>query len=282
MPDNDLGSHVTSEGHVLSSDEHLDRHYIYAQPEYEAILKSVGLQQGWHVLDAGCGGGSFLPLMSELVGSDGHISAMDIAPENVEAVNKRKERGDFLCPVEARVGSVVELPYEANFFDALWCANVTQYLTDSEFETALQEFIRVVKPGGLIAIKDWDSTVNQMQPADPFWSARIIEAGRKVDPYSHQLTRSITLPQWFRRAGLEHVWLKTFLTEKQAPLNENDSIMLQGVWPYVFQSYMSLDLSDEDMLLVQKLANVDILTHPDFYTREGHVIAVGVVPGSGR
>jgi cyclopropane fatty-acyl-phospholipid synthase-like methyltransferase len=37
----------------------LDNHYIAMQAEYEEQLRWVGLEPGWHVLDAGCGGGSF-------------------------------------------------------------------------------------------------------------------------------------------------------------------------------------------------------------------------------
>jgi arsenite methyltransferase len=49
------------------------------------MIRSVGIKPGWRVLDAGCGGGSFLPLLAELVGKDGNVSALDPAPENIEA-----------------------------------------------------------------------------------------------------------------------------------------------------------------------------------------------------
>jgi tRNA A58 N-methylase Trm61 len=69
--------------------------------EYEAMIRSVGIKPGWHVLDAGCGGGSFLMLLAELVGSSGHISALDQAPEHIEVVEMLVDSGRFVCPVAA-------------------------------------------------------------------------------------------------------------------------------------------------------------------------------------
>ena len=89
------------------------------------MIRSVGIKSGWGVLDAGCGGGSFLPLLAELVGSSGHISAYDLAPENIEMVDSLVENRQFPCAIETRIGNLTSLPYEDNRFDAIWCANIT-------------------------------------------------------------------------------------------------------------------------------------------------------------
>jgi ubiquinone/menaquinone biosynthesis C-methylase UbiE len=155
---------TTSTGHALAEASYLDSHFLTCQPEYEAMLRSVGIQPGWHVLDAGCGGGSFLPLMAELVGANGKISVLDFAPENVAAVEAQVKSDKFPCMVEARVGSVTALPYEDNIFDAVWNANVSQYFTDQELPTILAEFRRVVRVGGLVAVKEAEATNWQTQP----------------------------------------------------------------------------------------------------------------------
>ena len=92
MNDNHLKS--TSTGHALSAAAWLDAHYLAAQPEYETMVRSVGFQRGWRVLDAGCGGGSYLPLLAELVGPQGHISAVDLAPENVAHLRMQLRKGE--------------------------------------------------------------------------------------------------------------------------------------------------------------------------------------------
>ena len=108
MTDHD--STKTSTGHELSEGSYLDGHFEAMKPEYETMICSVGIKSGWRVLDAGCGSGSFLPLLAELVGSSGHISAYDLAPENVGMVDSLVENGQFPCSIETRVGNLTSLP----------------------------------------------------------------------------------------------------------------------------------------------------------------------------
>lgn len=100
----------TTTGHALSVAAWLDVHYLAGQSEYEAMLRRAGFQAGWRVLDAGCGGGSFLPLLSDLLGPAGQSSAIDLAPENVERVEAHTAAGQFPCLVEVRAGDVTALP----------------------------------------------------------------------------------------------------------------------------------------------------------------------------
>lgn len=186
MTDEYTGAHTSSQGHDGSDEVHLDRHFVFSRPEYEAMLKWVGLQPGWQVLDAGCGVGSLLPLMSELVGPSGQISAVDLAPENVEIVNARAAAGLFVCSVEARKGSIVELPYADNTFDALWSSNVTQYLTDGELTDTLAEFRRVLRSGGLLAIKDFDMTSHHFWPPGPRLMWRAVEGDATPGKCAHR------------------------------------------------------------------------------------------------
>src|SRR5690242_13398259 len=71
-------STVTSTGHALSGNAYLDARFLAAQAEYESMLRWVGLQPSWKVLDAGAGNGGYLSLLCELVGNLGHITALDL------------------------------------------------------------------------------------------------------------------------------------------------------------------------------------------------------------
>jgi len=44
------------------------------------VLKKVGIQSGFYVLDYGCGSGSYLVPLAELVGKSGKIYALDVNP----------------------------------------------------------------------------------------------------------------------------------------------------------------------------------------------------------
>ncbi|HMP41000.1 MAG TPA: class I SAM-dependent methyltransferase [Roseiflexaceae bacterium] len=164
MNNNDsLASH-TAAVHRLVNAAFIDAHYAVCRTMYEAMLRAVGIQPGWHVLDAGCGSGSFLPLIAELVGPGGAITAFDLDPENVARVEALRARLDV--PVDVQIGNATNLPYPDNTFDAIWSANVIQYLKGDELAQMLHECVRVVKPGGIVAIKESDTTILQGYPLE--------------------------------------------------------------------------------------------------------------------
>lgn len=51
------------------------------------ILEQAGIKPGFHVLDYGCGPGSYLTAAAELVGKSGKIYALDIHPLAIKKVN---------------------------------------------------------------------------------------------------------------------------------------------------------------------------------------------------
>jgi SAM-dependent methyltransferase len=261
----------------------LDAHYLACQPEYEAMLSAAGLQAGWHVLDAGCGSGSFLPLMANLVGPSGRITTIDLSPEHVAAVEALVKSGCFSCLIEPRLGGVTELPDEDNTFEAVWNANVSQYLTDDELHTMLAEFRRVVKPGGLVALKESDITALQFLPAPTTLLWHLFEA--LVGQGNRQVIgslRTIELPAWFRRAGLSDICSKTTLVERCAPLRLVEREFFGSLLAWLASQAERLALPPDEKKCWQELGEVDspqhILNASDFYWREAHILVVGRVP----
>ena len=92
-------TNAAATGQVGTEAGFLDAHFEACRPEYEAMLRSVGLQPGWTVLDAACGGGSYLPLLAETVGSGGAIAAFDLAPTAWRESNVSPRRGRMPVPL---------------------------------------------------------------------------------------------------------------------------------------------------------------------------------------
>lgn len=276
-------SHDSSTGQHLTSSAWLDTHFLAMQPEYEEMLRWVGLQTGWHVLDAACGNGSFLPLMTELVGPEGAISALDLAPENVQVVTERAQQSAWLAPVTARVGNIFDLPYADHSFDAVWCANTTQYLTDEELHTTLKEFRRVVRPGGLIALKEYDMTALQFQPLAPTLIMHLQETlAAAGDRQSHGTLRTIQLSQWLRAAGLIDLRQKPTLMVRVPPLRDAEQQLFRDYLRFCYLRAQKITLLPQELQIWQALAAVDtpehILNHPDFQYRAIQTVFVGRVP----
>lgn len=274
-------SSSSSAGHSLAEGSYLDTHFACMREEYETMLNSAGIQAGWSVLDAGAGGGSHLPLMSQLVGANGQIDALDLDPKNVEMIVQHAEAGQFNCAVHAKSGSVFDLPYADNQFDLVWCANVTQYLSDEELLQTLHEMKRVTRSGGLIVIKDTDiDGCRQFGPLHPLLLRRVLERISHVQQAAGAL-RTTMLPGWLRRVGLKSVTYKTFIGERMHPLDAASEAFVDTMLDYWGNLATSLELPEEDIVHWQRLLDKESPTYlrkdPDFYWREtwgvvrGHV-----------
>ncbi|HET9017570.1 MAG TPA: class I SAM-dependent methyltransferase [Thermomicrobiaceae bacterium] len=261
----------------------LDVHFEALRPEYEAQLRAVGIQPGWRVLDAACGSGSFLPWLAELVGPTGNLSALDLAPDNVAIVERRLADWDLPCPVEVRVGNVLALPYPDDTFDALWFANTSQYLTDAELATALAEFRRVVRPGGLIAVKEADVTLYRVVPAPAGLLSRWAQArARSGELWAAGCLRASTLPGWLRRAGLQEVPQRTTLIERAAPLDQASRAYLSAALSVLAVAAVEMGLPADDQDTWARLGDptalAAFLDDPECCITQANILVVGTVP----
>ena len=277
-------SFASSTGHELASGDWLDIHFEANRPEYEAQFKAVGIQPGWYVLDAACGSGSYLPWLADLTGSHGRIASLDLAPENVALIEQRVAGWGLPCPVEARVGNVLALPYPDDVFDAVWFANTTQYMTDEELEVALAELRRVVRPGGLVAIKESDGTMIRVLPAPPGLGLRLVQAAANSGNVRLAgCLRAPSLPGWLRRAGLVEVWGRTTVIERTAPLDAVARRFWHDALTHFATLTEDLDLPAADQDVWTQLGDPArlecFLDDPECSIIEGNFLTIGAVPG---
>ena len=116
------------------------------------VLKEFGLRKGMKVLDVGTGAGFYLPYLSEFVGPDGFVYAIDIQPQAVEYASQKVEKLGLknVSVLESKENSI---PVSDNSVDFVFMAFVFHELENPlEF---LKELKRVAKPLGYLAIIDW-------------------------------------------------------------------------------------------------------------------------------
>lgn len=250
----------------------VDAHFEACRPAYEHLLRRVGIRPGWHVLDAGCGSGDFLPWLTELTGPEGRVSAVDLAAENVALAGARADAA------HVTQGDVRELPYADASFDAVWCANTVQYLDDDGLQTALAELRRVVRPGGTIAIKDLDAHSITVRPGDPYLFSDFFRAAGAAPGYARQLLRSRDLYRHVKRAGLVPVRQETVLIEHFAPLTPQAHAFYGPSCARIAEQALDLGLGAEWARFLDPDGPDNPLHHPDGYISEGNVLTVASVP----
>jgi ubiquinone/menaquinone biosynthesis C-methylase UbiE len=122
------------------------------------IVKEVGIKEGFHVLDYGCGSGSYVAAVAELTGNSGEIYALDVHPLAIEMIKKivAKRR---LKNVETVISDrKTGLPDES--IDAILLYDVFHDLTDPN--GVLAELHRVLKPDGILSFSDHHMKENEI------------------------------------------------------------------------------------------------------------------------
>ena len=147
------------------------------------------------VLDVGCGPGTITTGLAhrarEVVGVDASAEMVDAAGHH--AADSGVENVTF------EVGSAYDLPCEDCSFDVVYAHQVMQHLSDPV--RALREARRVLRPGGLVAVRDSDYQTMVHAPVEP-------AIGHWLRLY-HQVTAANGgeadagrfLPGWVRAAG---------------------------------------------------------------------------------
>lgn len=108
------------------------------------------LVPGMAILDCGCGPGSITIGLAEIV-APGQVVGLDIEPRQLEAA-KRLASERAVSNIRFEQGSVYELPFPDATFDVAVAHFVLEHVSDPL--RALREIRRVLRPGGLAAIKD--------------------------------------------------------------------------------------------------------------------------------
>jgi ubiquinone/menaquinone biosynthesis C-methylase UbiE len=114
------------------------------------VLKEVGIQPGFSVLDYGCGPGGYIAPLAKLTGPSGKIHALDINPLAIEEVKKIAARNG-LENVET-IESDCDTGLPANGLDVVLLYDTFHSL--SRPDDVLRELHRVLKPGGTMSFSD--------------------------------------------------------------------------------------------------------------------------------
>ena len=132
----------------------LDSNYRkMVQPPAKLIERS-GIKQGMKVLDLGCGSGAFTVDTARGVGENGKVYALDVEPKMLKQLEKKlaKPENQDIKNIETINKSAYELPFDDNFLDVVYMVTVLREIPDKQ--RALKEVIRVLKPGGILAVTE--------------------------------------------------------------------------------------------------------------------------------
>lgn len=241
----------------------LRRFNEFARPELLAAIASLRLQQGMHILDAGCGTGEAVQWLQDAIGGVGVVAGLDLATAHVATAREVVRRDALIVQAD-----LSRPPFLPAVFDLVWCVNTIGHLRYPE--DGLTALSSLLKRGGRVALGQssflpdmffaWDSRLERVT------DDAVREYYRKrygID--ERDLLKNRGLVALLQQAGLRDVTARTLVIERLAPLSPADEryifeAIFRDTWGARLKPYMS----SEDFESLSRLCDP---THPDFALR---------------
>ncbi|MGB8953225.1 MAG: class I SAM-dependent methyltransferase [Candidatus Aminicenantales bacterium] len=114
------------------------------------ILKEVKMEEGFQVLDYGCGPGSYIAPLADLVGPSGKIYALDVHPLAIQMVKKHAARRKLTNVETIQSDCQTELPEQS--VDVALLYDVFHDLDNPK--EVVREVHRILKPNAILSFSD--------------------------------------------------------------------------------------------------------------------------------
>lgn len=145
---------ITDRGQVNSSAEVYAEFFVPAlfQEWTNRVADAADIQPGQRVLDVACGTGVLARTVAERVGATGSVVGLDINAGMLAVAERQSPH------IAWRQGRAETMPFDDSEFDAVVSQFGLMFFEDRQ--AAIQEMMRVLKPGGRLAVAVWDLLAN--------------------------------------------------------------------------------------------------------------------------
>ena len=229
------------------------------------LVEMCKVKKEKQILDVGCGAGHTACLIAEQHGA--HVIGIDISEVMIDKANERAQRMGLMTMVEFRTADAYQLPFGNDCFDIVLIESVLTPLAGDK-DQALQEMIRVLRPGGLIGANE--TTV------DPDAPPELLEAFAK-HPATYGYFTAQTLRELFEEAGLQQIQMREAKSvEAPKPLGE---MGCRGLIAFSFLTYPRIILTLLRDPRIREASRIDDQITKRGKAFMGYTLIVGQVPG---
>lgn len=161
------------------------KNFIQAKEDFVYEMVRWGrldqLPRGTTVLDVGCGIGGSARLLARDYGFV--VTGITISPAQVQ---RARELTPPDLPVQFQVADALQLPFADASFDVVWSIEAGPHMPDKA--QYAREMLRVLKPGGILVVADWNQRDDRHRPLRP-WERWVMR--QLLDQWSHPAFASI-------------------------------------------------------------------------------------------
>jgi SAM-dependent methyltransferase len=157
-----LGGTLTEQHRLIAQAHGLEAHARW-------MLDRINIRPGFRAVDVGCGPIGIVQLLSERVGPDGAVVGVEREPPFVamarEELSNRGLRNVSVVEADALNTGLAKSSYDL-VHERLMLMN----LPPSSQQALLAEMLSLLKPGGTIALQEFDSASYVCYPEHPSWN----------------------------------------------------------------------------------------------------------------
>ena len=233
--------------------------------------KSIGL-------DAGCGTGSCTDILAENAGAGSRVIGIDL---DIDALRSSRNRPGRKDTAYIR-GNLTQLPFSDQTFDwalSVDCVGMIPYSASR----MITELVRVVKPGGTLALASWTSQL--LLPGHPRLEAHLNATARGIAPFQDELPPSLhflRLRGQLEAAGLHDIRVRSLLGDIHPPSNDSEKRALDSLF-FMRWGRDPAGLTDEERRLYRSLIDPEsdwcIYRQPDYYAWFIYTLFTAQIPG---
>ncbi len=168
------------------------------EPVLRAAIAALQLAPGTRGLDIGSGIGLQSLLLVEATQPGSCVTGLDISPDLLAYARERVKGSPVADRVSFKEGDMRRLPFDDDSFDWAWSADCVGYPA-GDLLPVLNEIVRVVRPGGTVALLGWTS--QQLLPGYALFEARLNATCSAYAPFLRGKTPEtyfLRSPRWFR------------------------------------------------------------------------------------
>ncbi|MHB8550587.1 MAG: class I SAM-dependent methyltransferase [Acidiferrobacterales bacterium] len=168
----------------------------------DRLIAHAGIRTGYKLLDAATGTGAAAIAAAQIVGPSGRVVAIDLAAQMLDRVQARISQFG-IANIDLHQMDAGHVEFRTGYFDIVLCAHALDLLPD--METALTEWVRVLKPGGVIAFSAFGA--GAFEPMAGLLLRRIEERAvpgpcKPISPTLHSIVAPGRCLQLLQSAGI--------------------------------------------------------------------------------